>query len=183
MNETKRKHIEENGVVYFGDGSRKMSKMAYDNAKKYKRKYDEDNYLQFGMRFHKQKEKDLYDWIKSKDNATRYIIELIRTDYIDHLVEEARAKHIADGFTGEELEQKAAEDRKVIESSHPAYEPSRQWHRLKPLTQEMKEQNDREKKAMNDLKNIMKYIDNLSLEEKEKILSGCLTIDDEDENK
>lgn len=48
--------------------------------KQYKIKYNHENYKTLTLRLNRQKDKEIIDWLVSKENSTEYIRKLVRAD-------------------------------------------------------------------------------------------------------
>lgn len=58
----------------------KRTKQGIENKKKYDIAYNKENTKMIGIRFHKQHDKPLLDFLKTNGNVSQYIKELIRAD-------------------------------------------------------------------------------------------------------
>lgn len=176
MKKTKKSYTEENGVITF-NSQKKLSREAYDNSLAYKNEYAKKNYRQLLLRFHREKEADLINWVEAKDNATGYIVSLIRKDMINCMVEAKREERIAQGLKGNDLKKALAEDRKQIEAEYPVSVPGTPGRKTQSTTDRVKAMEERKAKkeeTANDLSNILSYFGSLSLEEQEEILKRSL---------
>lgn len=176
MRNTKKQYTESDGVLTFSNGLR-LSREAYENSIRYKNEYSKKNYKQLLIRFNKVRDEKLINWIEAQDNATNYIVSLIRKDYIDSLVAQKKEEHIKEGLSGEELEKVLEADRAKIEEDNPTPVPLPRGRKLQSSTDKVKEAQERKERkdtASSDFENILSYISSLSLEEQEKILKRKL---------
>lgn len=147
-----------------------------------KNEYAKKNYRQLLIRFNKEKDAALINWIESQSNATEYITSLMRKDMIESKFEAKKQERIEEGLKGAELKKVLAEDRKQLEEEYKMPEPSKRGRKLQSVTDQVKlaeERQARKDEAVNDFSNIMSYISSLPLEEQEKILKRTLKKEDD----
>lgn len=58
----------------------KRTKQGIENKKRYDAAYNKENTKMIGIRFHKQHDKALLDFLKTKENVSQYVKDLIKND-------------------------------------------------------------------------------------------------------
>lgn len=78
MRSTKSKLRKNNGMVY--SSKRVYSETEYKKYRQYQDSYNKKNYRRFGIKLRKDSDKELIEWLESKDNVTHYLKQLIIAD-------------------------------------------------------------------------------------------------------
>ena len=78
MRSSKSKLIRRNGIIH--SNKRIYSEDAYKKYRRYQDSYNKENYRRFGIKLRKDSDKELIEWLESKDNVTHYLKQLIIAD-------------------------------------------------------------------------------------------------------
>lgn len=78
MRSTKKKAIEKDGVVY--TGGRLYKKESLEKFKRYQQQYIKDTYRRFTIRLRLEDDKEMIEYVSSKDSFNDYIRKLIEAD-------------------------------------------------------------------------------------------------------